>query len=602
MALSLVPITSQAYSFSAVNEDGVTIYYGIRSKEEKTCEVTYSEPNAQDYSGDISIPSHVNGYEVVGIGWGAFGYYNGLTSLSIPKTIKYINEYNFVFGDGSFQKVIIEDIAAWCSIKYDYSINPLVSAHHLYSDKDTEIKELVIPEGVTEISAQAFEGCLGLTSVTLPKSVTEADQSAFSGCSNIVDVIINCSCVPYCFSGLTSIRNVLLGNSVTSIGGFAFNGCTGLTSVDIPSSVINIGSSAFRNCSGLASVSIPNSVTSIGNEAFDGCIGLTSITIPNSVTIIGNNAFSSCTGLTSIAIPNSVTRIGSGAFEGCTKLTSITIPESVTNIGSGAFRNTAWLEDKPNGVVYAGKVAYSFKGELPNDKSIVLEDGTISIAEEAFSGLGITSLTLPNSVSIIDKRAFGGCKELQTATIPSSIRAIGIGAFANCTNLMTVYSEITDFFDIDKSVFSGSENTTLYVPKGMATTYRSSTGWSVIKYIEEMPDGTPEASFLISCNNKGSVSINGSPSITNKIAAADIDEGTDNTFTFTPKPGCRLDQVTLNGLDITTNVENNTLTCTIPANSQMIVTFTNEQGDINNDGRIDISDVVTIVNKILGIQ
>ena len=106
--------------------------------------------------------------------------------------------------------------------------------------------------------------------------------------------------------------------------------------------------------------------------------------------------------------------------------------------------------------------------------------------------------------------------------------------------------------------------------------------------------------FNFSCDKKGSVTINGTQNITGKIDMADINEGADNTFTFAPKPGCKLDQVILNGLDITANVENNTLTCTIPANSQMIVTFTSEQGDMNNDGTLDISDVVAIVNKILG--
>jgi hypothetical protein len=176
------------------------------------------------------------------------------------------------------------------------------------------------------------------------------------------------------------------------------------------------------------------------------------------------------------------------------------------------------------------------------------------------------------------------------------VTSIDNSAFADCTNLSTVYSEITNFFDIDKSVFQGSENTTLYVPKGMANIYRASTGWSVFKNIEEIPS----ISMQLSCNTKGSVSINDTQSISSKITSVSILENTGNTFTFTPKPGCRLDQVILNGLDITANVEGNTLTCTIPANSQMIVTFTTEQGDINNDGRIDISDVVAIVNKILG--
>jgi hypothetical protein len=166
--------------------------------------------------------------------------------------------------------------------------------------------------------------------------------------------------------------------------------------------------------------------------------------------------------------------------------------------------------------------------------------------------------------------------------------------------LESITSFITDVFETGDDAFKNCDKATLYVPKGMVDTYKATKAWNELLFIEEIPEDTPDASFLISCSSKGSVSVNDAPSITNKIATADIKEGTDNTFTFAPKPNSRLDQVLLNGLDITANVEGNTLTCTIPANSQMIVTFTTEQGDLNNDGTIDISDVVAIVNKILG--
>ena len=108
------------------------------------------------------------------------------------------------------------------------------------------------------------------------------------------------------------------------------------------------------------------SVTSIGFEAFSCCTGLTSVTIPDSVTSIGWGAFSGCTGLTSVTFGNSVTSIGEWAFENCTGLTSITIPDSVTIIGPSAFYGTKWLDNQPDGLVYAGKVAYTYKGEMPS--------------------------------------------------------------------------------------------------------------------------------------------------------------------------------------------------------------------------------------------
>lgn len=465
MALCLVPITSfaqndeQPYDFSAENEDGVTLYYKILSEEEKTCELTRTDNEAEYWMNlygyknkDIVIPSVANGYSVTSIGRGVFNFDWGLVTVTIPRSIKEIKEWAFT-DTYYLKKVIIEDITAWCHIIFSNSeSNPLQWSRHLFSDDDTEITDLIIPNTTQYVSEYAFLWFEGLKSLTIPKSVK-------------------------------------------SIGERSFRFCTNLESITIDED--NTFYDSRDNCNAIIETS--------SNKMMIGC---KNTVIPNTVTMIGEYAFSSCKGLTSITIPISVKHIGDYAFRSCSDLTSITIPSSVTSIGREAFYY--------------------------------------------------------------------------------------------CTNLSAIYSGITDFFDIDKSVFQYCENATLYVPKGMVTTYRSSTGWSVIKNIEEMPDNTPDLPFLISCSGKGSVSINGLPSIIKKIATANINEGSDNTFTFTPNPGCKLDHVILNGLDITANVEGNTLTCTIPAKSQMIVTFTTEQGDINNDGRIDISDVVSIVNKILG--
>ena len=167
----------------------------------------------------------------------------------------------------------------------------------------------------------------------------------------------------------------------------------------------------------------------------------TEIVIPSeidgkAVTSIDIWAFEGCTGLTSVTIPESVTSIGSGAFYGCSGLASITIPDSVTSIGAWAFYNTAWYNNQPDGVAYAGKVAYGYKGKMPDNTKIDFKDGTLGFADSAFlNSKGLTSVTIPDSVTSIAYGAFGKCTDLANITIPDSVTSIKGGAFENCSSL-----------------------------------------------------------------------------------------------------------------------------------------------------------------------
>ena len=329
--------------------------------------------------------------------------------------------------DGDYQYNILEDGTAEIT-------------RYIGSGGNVTIPSALGGYAVTRIGSFTFEGCTSLTSVTIPDSVTSIGRDAFNHCTGLTSVTIGNSVTSigdYAFSCCEKLTSVNIPDSVTSIGERAFYNCTGLTSVDIPDSVTSIGEEAFQKCSSLTSITIPNSVTSIGDYAFDGCTGLTSIDIPDSVTSIGEYAFYRCQSLTNITIPDSVTSIGKYAFNSCKSLTNIDIPDSVTSIGGYAFFNTAWYKNQPDGLLYAGKVAFIMKGDCPAE--VAIKDGTLGISAYAFyCCTELTSVDIPDSVTSIGERAFQECSSLTSVTIPDSVTSIGDYAFDGCTELTSI--------------------------------------------------------------------------------------------------------------------------------------------------------------------
>lgn len=215
----------------------------------------------------------------------------------------------------------------------------------LYNADKTEILlitsavkgEIVIPDGMTEISAGMFANNTNITSIEIPDSVTAIGGGAFDGCTALTEITVSGGNAAF-----ASQNGILYNKDKTQIV-FIPQGVTG--EVVIPNGVTKIASRAFYGCKGITKITLPDSVTEIGEYAFFGCTALTEIKLPDGVTKIGNSAFRGCNKLTNIVIPSGVTEIANSVFRGCSSLTSITFPSGIENIGYNVFYGCNKLTD-----------------------------------------------------------------------------------------------------------------------------------------------------------------------------------------------------------------------------------------------------------------
>lgn len=427
---------------------------GCTSLENITLRGSVKEIPPAMFSGCTSLTNVVIPDSITAIGDSVFSYCEALTNIDLPDSLETVGNYAFYYCTGITQLDLPASVrtirrGAFCNTGLTSFVIPEGVTEIEYSTfmDCYNLKDIVFPSTLKTIGPQAFLST-GFEEIVIPNTVTKLSWAAFNYCHNLKHVQLSDSLTVleqnvFCYTGLiemdipqsvkridfgafqrSAIKRVFIPKSVETIAGGAFTECGGLEDIIVEEGNPNYDSR--DNCNALIETAtnillkggkktvIPNTVTSIANGAFNWS-GIAQITFPESVISVGS-AFVRCTNLQEVNISKSVTSIATRAFENCYNLTTINI-DSDNPVYDSRDSCNAIIETATNTV---------FQG-CPGTK---IPEGITTIAPYAFYGMasgdqyftyGISSITLPASLTYIGHEAFGNGNRLLTVISKAAV-------------------------------------------------------------------------------------------------------------------------------------------------------------------------------------
>ncbi|MGN0620600.1 MAG: leucine-rich repeat protein [Porcipelethomonas sp.] len=370
----------------------------------------------------------------------AFRYCTTLNKVTLPDSLETIADESFQ-GCSSLESIVLPD-----------NLKTIGAC----AFEGSGLKNVSVPEGITDIDVEVFANCEDLESVEIPNTVTRIYTKAFCNCNSLKQIIIPDSVVEIynqAFESCDSLSEVYISDNTLYIQDDAFAACPILTIYGEENSTAQeyadkngipfvIGKENMSDVN-LASgenelwrylytedhmmlteylgsdteIIVPaevdgHHVTAMASEVFGNNRNMIRITIEAELKKLENNTFSSCEELQECNLPDSLQIIGYKAFSGCRSLKTIRIPDSVITMQNGAFTNCT------------------------NLKEVFLSSSLKEIGTDMFMTCrSLENIEIPSDITVIGINAFRECISLQEADLPDGLLSIEDGAFAECVSL-----------------------------------------------------------------------------------------------------------------------------------------------------------------------
>ena len=591
---------------------------------------------------------------VTSIGEGTFSGCTALKTIDIPSNIKTIEKDAFkdcknlasvTFHEGLevIEDAAFNDCDAITSITIPNSVVSIGSMDLSSNVFGTfagcdNLKTVVLNNSLTSIPDFAFYNCKNLASINMPTNLKEIGDNAFHSCSNLAGNMVLPNNIAQIGSGAfawTNISSIKIPNSVTHFASSALHGNLGIKKVIVSSlkqwcQHINFGSGGHGDIYGttvrssgllhfadlyveghentpIKDVVIPDGVKHINTDAFYDA-SITSVEIPSSVESIYNSAFEYCNQLKTVKFHEGLKSIGNDAFAHCTALENLKLPDGLVELGAAFYQCTGLKTvEIPNSVTTA---YYGYSGVFTgcsSMESVKMGTGMTTIPSNMFAMCtNLHFFEIPNSVTQIASNAFSGCKQLNTIIFPNSITTTqtnyygDTNSFQGCDNLTQVI--VPDFNIADwcgKYLVGGPLRYShhLYDTEG--------NDLIVDAVIPEGVTKVTEYAFL-GCESMTSLTL---PSTITSIGSYSFGDCSYLTsVTCKMKIPCTISNTTFYQLpNCTLYIPHGTKNAYIAAgwNESIfkggIVEYdTTTPGDANGDGGVNVFDVTTTVNHILG--